>query len=101
MLLKRTLFKKKQLLLKINFLKTELKALLIKSLLRNHYNHYIFRLSFCMVNKYDNKKHYTKSYQKLLCPYLLCKKVPSNRFMYSRFFLNKKMNLNKINGVFK
>ncbi len=102
MILKRKLFKKKQLLLKYRFLKKELKTLIKKSLLKNHYNSYLFRLSFTVdiTTKYCKKKYFLKTMQKLVCPYTLSKKVPSKHFAYSRFFLNKRLTSLKFSNVF-
>jgi hypothetical protein len=100
-LLKRKLFKKKQKLIKILFIKNELKLLIKKSLFKNHYNHYIFRLSYSINHYYFDRVDYFKSLQKLFCPYTLCKKVPSKHFLFSRFFLNQELNSLKISGVYK
>ena len=101
MFLKKKKFKKFQLLLKINFIKTELYNTLIKSLYKNHYNNYQFRLSFIIYKDINNKYLYFSSIQKLICPFSLIKKVPNKKFSYSRFFLNKKINLLKMNNVYK
>lgn len=100
MLEKRKRFKQNQLILKLNFLKNELKKTIIKSLKKNHYNNFEFRLSFTL-NWINNKIKYFKTYQKLICPYSLSKKVPNKNFNYSRFFLNKKLNTFNINNTFK
>lgn len=104
MVFKRHLFKKKQLLLKHNFFKIELIQKIKKSLLRNHFNHYKLRLSFTISNYESNiwdSNVYFKTYQKLICPYSLCKKVPSKHLLFSRFFLNKQINTLKINNILK
>lgn len=100
MLEKRKRFKQKQLILKLKFLKYELKQKIIKSLKKNHYNKPEFRLSFTL-NLSTNKNQYFKTYQKLVCPYTLNKRVPNKTFSYSRFFLNKKLNTFNINNTFK
>jgi hypothetical protein len=87
-LLKRKKFKKKQILLKLNFLKKELKFLIHKSLLKNHQNHYIFRLSFTINLFFFSKKNYFWGLNKLICPFTLSKKVPDKKYFFSRFFLN-------------
>lgn len=101
MFLKKKKFKKFQLLLKINFIKNELSTLLVKSLYKNHYNPYLFRLSFIIHKDKKNKISYFSTLQKLVCPFSLIKKVPNKKFSYSRFFLNKKINLLKMNNVYK
>ena len=100
MLEKRKRFKKNQLVLKLLYLKRELKEKILKSLKKNHFNNYTFRLSFTF-NFFSNKKEYFKTLQKLLCPFSLCKKVPNKHFNYSRFFLNKKLNSFNINNTYK
>ena len=100
MLLKRKLFKKKQLLTKHIYLKTELKNILKKSLFYNHYNHYNLRLSFTIQETKKNKLYFFKTFQKLVCPHTLSNKVPSKHFFYSRFFLNKRLNSLTFNNVF-
>ena len=100
MLLKRKLFKKKQLLLKYIFKKNELKDIILKSLFRNHYNHYIFRLSFTVQIKSKNVNTFFKSRQKLVCLYSLDKKVPSKHYQFSRFYLNSQLNSIKINNTY-
>jgi hypothetical protein len=89
---KRQKFIFKQRILKIIFKKIELKLLIYKSLLRNHYNHYMFRLSFCINIFFLNKNNCFKTLQKLVCPFTLGKKVPNKDFSYSRFFLNQTLN---------
>lgn len=104
MVFKRYLFKKKQLLLKHNFKKYELQSIIEKSLLRNHYNNYIFRLSFSFVKEekmLNESCMFFKTYQKLICPFTLCNKVPSQRFLFSRFYINKHINTLKLGNVFK
>jgi hypothetical protein len=104
MVFKRNLFKKKQLLLKYNFQKIELVQKIKKSLLRNHFNNYKLRLSFTVHNYEQNisdSNIYFKTFQKLMCPYSLCKKVPSRHLLFSRFFLNKQINSLKINNLLK
>jgi len=101
MVFKRKLFKKKQILLKFFFNKKELKLTIYKSLFKNHYNYYIFRLSFSTNIYFNNKKDYFKTLQKLTCPYSLCKKVPSRHFLFSRFYLNKQLNYLKTSNVYK
>jgi len=101
MLAKRKKFKKQQLLLKFFFLKNELKFIIYKSLLCNHYNHYMFRLSFSINIFFFEKKDYFKSMQKLICPFSLCKRVPDKNFLYSRFFLNLQFNSLNINNTYK
>ncbi len=100
MLEKRKRFKQIQILLKLNFLKYELHQIINKSLKFNHFNDYIFRLSFTR-NWQNDKKQYFKTLQHLLCPFSLSKKVPNGKFSYSRFFLNKKLNSFNINNVYK
>lgn len=100
MLEKRKRFKQNQLVLKLNFLKNELKIKIIKSLKTNHYNNPEFRLSFTL-NWFIKKIQYFSSHQKLICPFSLNKKVPNKSFNYSRFFLNKKLNSFNINNTFK
>lgn len=92
MLFKKKLFKKKQLLLKYFFKKNELKSLIIKSLFRNHYNGYTFRLSFSISSEFPHPTSFFKTRQKLICIQTLDKKVPSKRFLFSRFALNKQLN---------
>jgi hypothetical protein len=46
MIEKRKRFKKNQIILKLIFLKFELKQKIKKSLHKNHFNNYMFRLSF-------------------------------------------------------
>ncbi len=100
MLYKRKLFKKKQLLLKYIYLQNELNILIKKSLFRNHNNNFIFRLSFAVNIKTNNKLNYFKTMQKLICPYSLSKKVPSKHYLFSRFFLNKRLNSLNISNVY-
>jgi hypothetical protein len=59
----------------------------------------MFRLSFT-INWLFVKKQYFKTFQKLVCPFSLSKKVPNKNFSYSRFFLNKKLESFNINNVF-
>lgn len=82
-------------------MKTELKSLVKKSLFRNHYNDYVFRLSFTISNSKNSKKDYFKSLQKMFCPYSLSNKVPSKHFLFSRFYLNKQLNYLKVSGIYK
>jgi len=98
---KRKLFKKKQILLKFIYKKKELKLIIYKSLFKNHYNNYAFRLSFSINLYYFEKKDYFKTLQKLFCPYTLSKKIPSRHFLFSRFFLNKQMNYLKTSNLYK
>ena len=100
MLAKRKKFKKDQLILKLKYVKKELKNKILKSLKKNHFNHFIFRLSFTL-NFLTNKTEYLKTMQKLVCPFTLSKRVPNKHFNYSRFFLNKKLNTFLINNVYK
>ena len=104
MVFKRHLFKKKQLLIKYQFINQELWKKIKKSLFLNHYNHYKFRLSFNLNQieplLYDNNRFF-KTFQKLVCPYSLSKKVPSKRLNFSRFFINKQINTLKINNMLK
>lgn len=100
MLEKRKRFKQNQLLLKLNYLKYELKNLLWKSLKKNQFCHYTLRLSINWLWQTD-KKYYFKTHQKLICPFSLSKRVPNKNFFYSRFFLNKKLNTFNISNVFK
>lgn len=100
MLEKRKRFKQKQIILKLNYLKTELKKKIIISLKKNHFNNSLFRLSFTL-NWIENKFQYFKSQQKLICPFSLSKKIPNKNFNYSRFFLNKKLNSFNINNTYK
>ena len=102
MLIKKKNFKKKQLILKHIYKKKELFLKLQKSLLLNHYNNYIFRLSFSVnISNYSKIKNKFKTNQKLICLITLGKKVPSKHFFLSRFFLNKQLNSLKINNVSK
>lgn len=101
MLIQRKLFKKKQTLLKLKFLSRELKLLIHKSLLKNHYNHYEFRLSFTINLFFNDRSDYFKTLQKLYCPFTLSKKVPSKHYLYSRFYLNKKLNNLTFNNTYK
>jgi hypothetical protein len=48
MLEKRKKFKKNQIVLKLKYLKYELKSIILKSLLKNHFNDFLFRLSFTL-----------------------------------------------------
>lgn len=104
MVFKRHLFKKKQLLVKHNFIGQELWDIAKKSLFRNHYYHYKFRIAFNL-NQHEPVLHDTnrffKTFQKLVCPYSLSKKVPSKRLHFSRFFINKQINTLKINNMLK
>lgn len=95
MVIKRQRFVLKQRILKFSFKKIELKLLIYKSLLKNHYNDYLFRLSFCINIFFIDKKNYFKTLQKLVCPFTLEKRVPDKDYNYSRFFLNQ--NLNSLN----
>jgi hypothetical protein len=99
MLSKRKKFKQTQLILKLYYLKNEFKFLLIKSLFKNHYNNYLFRLSFTVVSSFLTKNDYFLSLQKLICPYSLCKKVPDKNFLFSRFYLNEQFNSLNINNT--
>jgi hypothetical protein len=99
MIEKRKKFKKNQIVLKLIFLKFELKKKIKKSLYKNHFNDYLFRLSFT-INWLFFKNQYFKTFQKLVCPFSLSKRVPNKNFNYSRFFLNKKLNSFNINNVF-
>jgi hypothetical protein len=101
MLSKRKRFKKMQILLKLFFLKNELKLLIIKSLLKNHYNHFLLRLSFTISILFKKQEKYLKSLQKLICPYSLCKRVPDKNYLFSRFFLNLQFNSLNINNTYK
>jgi hypothetical protein len=100
MLIKRKKFKKNQLIIKYFFLKFEIQKLILKSLLKNHYNYYLFRLSFTINNFFNFKFFFFKSLQKLVCPYSLCKRVPNKKFYYSRFFLNLQFNTLNINNTY-
>jgi hypothetical protein len=98
-LLKRKKFKKMQVILKLDFLKKELNFKIHKSLLKNHYNFYLFRLSFTINLFFFNKKDYFFSMNKLICPFTLSKKVPDKKYFFSRFFLNSQFeNLNISNS---
>jgi hypothetical protein len=99
MIEKRKKFKKNQIILKLIFLKFELKQKIKKSLHKNHFNDYLFRLSFT-INWLFFKNQYFRTFQKLVCPFSLSKRVPNKNFGYSRFFLNKKLNSFNINNVF-
>ena len=104
MVLKRKLFKKKQLLLKFYHKKHELNDILNKSFFKNHYNHYILRLSFTVNDCYSytsRDNFFFKSQQKLICLQTLCKKVPNKHFQMSRFYLNKQLHTLKLNNVYK
>lgn len=104
MVFKRHLFKKKQLLLKHNYKNQELQLKISKSLLKNHYNHYIFRLSFTFIKDdelLNDSCRFFKTYQKLICPFTLGNKVPSHKFLFSRFYINKHINTLKMSNVFK
>lgn len=101
MLLKKKRFKQQQLLFKHIFKKNELNALLAKSLLKNHYNNYIFRTSFTVEYIDMNTLFFFSSRQKLICLQTLGKKVPSSKFLFSRFFLNKQLNSLKFSNVTK
>lgn len=92
MVAKRQKFIFKQRKLKIIFKKIELKLIIYKSLKRNHYNHYILRLSFCINKFFLDKTNCVKTLQKLVCPFTLGKKVPDKDYSYSRFFLNQSLN---------
>ena len=83
------------------FLKIELDALITKSLYKNHYNHYNFRLSFTVINKVYTRLDFFKTLQKPFCPFTLSKKVPSKHFLFSRFYLNKKLNNLTISSTHK
>lgn len=100
MILKRKKFKQKQLILKLIFLKNELKLKILKSLKKNMFNNPIFRLSFNLNWFFDNK-FFFKTLQKLTCPFSLSKRVPNKHYHYSRFFLNKKLNSLNISNVYK
>ena len=101
MLIKKKKFKQQQILLKHFFKKNELKLLIENSLFKNHYNHYIFRTSFTVKNNNTDVNFFFQSRQKLICLQLLNKKVPSSKFLFSRFFLNKQLNSLKIANVTK
>jgi hypothetical protein len=92
MVAKRQKFVFKQRMLKIIFKKIELKLLIYKSLIRNHFNHYMFRLSFCINVFFLDKKNCFKTLQLLVCPFSLEKRVPDKDYLYSRFFLNQSLN---------
>lgn len=100
MLEKRKKFKKNQIILKLIFLQFEIKQLIRKSLLKNHFNNPVFRLSFTL-NWFNDKSQFFRTQQKLVCPFSLSKRVPNKKFNYSRFFLNKKLNSFYINNVYK
>lgn len=100
MVAKRKRFKKLQIFIKLIYLKYELKERIRNSLKKNHFNLPKFRLSFTIAWLYI-KKQFFKTFQKLICPFSLSKRVPSQSFSYSRFFLNKKLNNFYINNVFK
>lgn len=99
MLLKKKLFKKKQMILRYFVKKNELFLKLKSSLLRNHFNYYKFRLSFTYYCSNIKNNKFFKSKQKLICLYSLGKKVPSKHFLFSRFTLNKYLNFLKINNT--
>lgn len=101
MLIKRKRFKQEQLFLKHFFKKKELSNLIDKSLLKNHYNNFIFRLAGTVKENITDKFFFFKSRQKLICLQLLDKKVPSSKFLFSRFFLNKQLNSLKISNTKK
>ena len=101
MLFKKKKFKQQQLFLKYFFKKNELNKLLTDSLFRNHYNNYIFIISFTVKLLETNTSFFFHSRQKLICLHTLDKKVPSRHFLFSRFFLNKQLNSLKINNVVK
>ena len=96
----RARFKFIQQYIKLIYLKKELLNLIKKSLLCNHFLKPQERLSHTLANEL-NKNNFFKTYQKLVCPHSLSKKVPDKSFMFSRFFLNKKLNTYYINNVFK
>lgn len=100
MIEKRKKFKKNQIIIKLIYLKYELKERIKNSLKKNHFNLPKFRLSF-NINWFNTKNQYFKTFQKLICPFSLSKRVPNKHFQYSRFFLNKKLNNFYINNVFK
>jgi hypothetical protein len=99
--LKKKKFRKNQIILKMIFIKNELKRLIHKSLFRNHFNNFLFRLSFTISDFFNKQKNFFKSLQKLFCPFTLEKKVPSKHFLFSRFFLNKRLNGLLICNTFK
>ena len=101
MIYKRNKFYKKQLLLKIKFLKKEIYYLIYKSFFKNMLIKPIIRLSFTINIFFFNKIDFFKSLQKNVCPFTLCKKVPSKSFLFSRFYLNHQFNTLRIANTLK
>lgn len=99
MILKKTKFKKKQLIIRFFFKKYELYNTVKKSLFKNHNYNYKIRLSFTFTKLNQLNSYKFKSYQKLICFYSLGKKVPSKHFFFSRFYLNRQLNFLKINNT--
>ena len=86
MVAKRARFKFYQQYLKLVYLKNEIFNLIKKSLLSNHFLSPIIRLSYTLTEAFDKEKFF-KTYQKLVCPHSLSKKVPDKTFLFSRFFM--------------
>jgi len=101
MLIKRKRFKQNQLFLKYYFKKIEIHSLITKSLWKNHYFNPLDRFACTVFFSTPSKLEFFPSYQKLICLQLLDKKVPSSKFLFSRFFLNKQLNSLKITNVTK
>lgn len=79
----------------------EIHSLITKSFLKNHYFNPQDRFACTVIFNNPSKLEFFCSYQKLICLQLLDKKVPSSKFLFSRFFLNKQLNSLKITNVTK
>lgn len=100
-MLKKIYFRQKQLLLKPIYKKNELKTKILKSLFRNHFQHYLYRLTYSKFLYTTDTNKFFKSHQKLYCFINLNKKVPSKNYMLSRFSLNKKIDTLSFYNLFK
>lgn len=96
-MIKKKKFKSKQKINKQLFLATELRSLVRKSLQKNFFINSKKRLSYLKL-KYETK---FKTHQKLICLFLLSKRVPNRSLNYSRFFLTKNLNYLNIGNILK
>lgn len=90
---KKKLIFQKQIILKIIKVNSSNNDLIRKSLKKNEYQKSLIRLSYQCLNYINlNYQNYFSSYQNLVCPISLSTKVPSSKYLYSRYFFNNQLN---------
>lgn len=89
---KKKLIFQTQIILKINKINNYNEELIKKSFKNNEYQQNLIRLSYRCLH-YINLHYfnYFKSYQNLVCPISLSTKVPSSKYLYSRYFFNNQL----------